>query len=195
MSRVLTVNVQQAKLKCRKLVLLTTMRNKSADMNPTGLNPMANISSLTLPHTCQTCTRCFTYYTFMPRNSPVSLMLSPAPIYRLGNMFIEVKKLQNLNVFLSIQLCSAGLLRMGRGNMDSALGPFSIAPKGTFPGQEPACQRRRCKSLPTQEMQESRIQSLGWEDPLEEAMATHSSIVAWRIPWTWTEESGGLNSP
>ena len=145
MSRVLTVNVQQAQLKCRKLVLLTTMRNKSADMNPTGLNPMANISSLTLPHTCQTCTRCFTYYTFMPRNSPVSLMLSPAPIYRLGNMFIEVKKLQNLNVFLSIQLCSAGLLRMGRGNVDSALGPFSIAPKGTFPGQEPACQRRRCK--------------------------------------------------
>ena len=146
MSRVLTVNVQQAKLKCRKLVLLTTMRNKSTDMNPTRLNPMANISNLTLPHTCQTCTRCFTYYTFMPRNSPVSLMLSPAPIYRLGNMFIEVKKLQNLNVFLSIQLCSAGLLRMGRGNVDSALGPLSIAPKGTFPGQEPACQCRRCKS-------------------------------------------------
>ena len=36
------------------------------------------------------------------------------------------------------------------------------------------------KSLP--EMQEARIQSLGWEDPLEEAMATHSSVTAWRIP-------------
>ena len=35
-------------------------------------------------------------------------------------------------------------------------------------------------------------QSLGWEDPLEEGMATHSSIVAWRIPWT--EEPGGLQS-
>ena len=34
------------------------------------------------------------------------------------------------------------------------------------------------------------IQSLGWEDPLKEGMATHSSILAWRIPWT--EESGGL---
>ena len=34
------------------------------------------------------------------------------------------------------------------------------------------------------------IQSLGWEDPLEEGTATHFSILAWRIPWT--EESGGL---
>ena len=34
--------------------------------------------------------------------------------------------------------------------------------------------------------------SLGWEDPLEEGMATHYSILAWRIPWT--EEPGGLNS-
>ena len=34
--------------------------------------------------------------------------------------------------------------------------------------------------------------SLGWEDPLEEGMATHSSILAWRIPWT--EDPGGLQS-
>ena len=34
------------------------------------------------------------------------------------------------------------------------------------------------------------VQSLGWKDPLEEGMATHSSILAWRIPWT--EEPGGL---
>ena len=34
------------------------------------------------------------------------------------------------------------------------------------------------------------IQSLGWEDPLEEEMATHSYILAWKIPWT--EEPGGL---
>ena len=33
-------------------------------------------------------------------------------------------------------------------------------------------------------MQESRVRSLAWEDPLEEGMATHSSILAWRIPWT-----------
>ena len=36
------------------------------------------------------------------------------------------------------------------------------------------------------------VQSLGWEDPLEEEMATHSSILAWRIPWT--EAPGGLQS-
>ena len=41
-----------------------------------------------------------------------------------------------------------------------------------------------------QKMQEMWIQSLGWEDPLEEGMATHSSILAWRIPRT--EEPGGL---
>ena len=40
--------------------------------------------------------------------------------------------------------------------------------------------------------QETWVQSLGWEDPLEEGMATHSSILAWRIPWT--EDPGGLQS-
>ena len=39
---------------------------------------------------------------------------------------------------------------------------------------------------------ETWVQSLRWEDPLEEGMATHSSILAWRIPWT--EEPGGLQS-
>ena len=49
------------------------------------------------------------------------------------------------------------------------------------------------KNLPTmQEMQGIQVQSLGQEDPLEEGMATHSSILAWRIPWT--EEPGGLQS-
>ena len=46
------------------------------------------------------------------------------------------------------------------------------------------------KSLPT--MQETWVQSLGQEDPLEKEMATHSSIPAWEIPWT--EEPGGLQS-
>ena len=44
--------------------------------------------------------------------------------------------------------------------------------------------------LPMQEMKETRVQSLGQEDPLEEEMATHSSTLAWRIPWT--KEPGGL---
>ena len=41
-------------------------------------------------------------------------------------------------------------------------------------------------------MQEMQVLSLGWEDPLEESVATHLSILAWRIPWT--EEPGGLQS-
>ena len=41
-------------------------------------------------------------------------------------------------------------------------------------------------------MQETRVQSLGQEDPLEKEMATHSNILAWEIPWT--EETGGLQS-
>ena len=44
------------------------------------------------------------------------------------------------------------------------------------------------KNLPV--MQETRVQSLGQEDPLEKGIANHSSILAWRIPWT--EEPGGL---
>ena len=41
-------------------------------------------------------------------------------------------------------------------------------------------------------IQENWVQSLGWEDPLEKEIATHSSVLAWRIPWT--EESGVLQS-
>ena len=41
-------------------------------------------------------------------------------------------------------------------------------------------------------MQETWVRSLGWEEPLEEGMASHSSILAWRLPWT--EEPGGLQS-
>ena len=49
---------------------------------------------------------------------------------------------------------------------------------------------QRLKCLPA--MQETWVQSLGWEDPLEKEMATHSRILAWRIPWM--EEPGGLQS-
>ena len=49
---------------------------------------------------------------------------------------------------------------------------------------------QRIKRLPA--MRGTQVRSLGWEDPLEKEMATHSSILAWRIPWT--EELGGLQS-
>ena len=46
------------------------------------------------------------------------------------------------------------------------------------------------KNPPT--VQEMQVQSLGWEDPLEKGMATHSSVLAWKVPWT--EDSGRLQS-
>ena len=49
------------------------------------------------------------------------------------------------------------------------------------------------ENLPTtQNTQETWVRSLGWEDPLEEGMATRSSTLTWRVPWT--EEPGGLQS-
>ena len=52
---------------------------------------------------------------------------------------------------------------------------------------------QQVKNLPAmQGVQETRVWSLGWEDPLEEEMATHSSILAWEIPGI--EEPGGLQS-
>ena len=53
---------------------------------------------------------------------------------------------------------------------------------------------QRVKHLPamqeTQLNQETQVRSLGWEDPFEKEMATHSNTLAWKIPWT--EEPGGL---
>ena len=49
------------------------------------------------------------------------------------------------------------------------------------------------KNLPA--MHETQVQSLGWEDPLEKDMATHSSVLAWRIPWTKELQSMGSQSP
>ena len=60
---------------------------------------------------------------------------------------------------------------------------FRLGLPSRFSGKESACQCRRRKK---------RVQSLGGEDPLKKEMATHSSIIAWEIPWT--EEPGRLQS-
>ena len=59
--------------------------------------------------------------------------------------------------------------------------------RNDFPGGSAVTNR-----LPVQKTQETQVQALGWEDPLEEEMATHSSILAWKIPRT--AEPGGLQS-
>ena len=48
------------------------------------------------------------------------------------------------------------------------------------------------KNLPAVQETQTQVWPLGWDDPPEEGMATHSSILAWRIPWT--EKPGGLQS-
>ena len=58
-----------------------------------------------------------------------------------------------------------------------------------FPGTSYGKKKKK-KNLPA--MQETEVWSLGWEDPQEKGMATHSSILAWRIPWT--EEPDGVQS-
>ena len=57
-----------------------------------------------------------------------------------------------------------------------------------YPSQGASLVAQMVKNLPA--MRETWVQSLGWENPLDEGMATHSSIFAWRIPWT--EEPGRL---
>ena len=61
---------------------------------------------------------------------------------------------------------------------------LSLAKYSNFPGGS------EVKHLPA--MQETRVSSLGWEDPVEKEMAIHSSVLAWKIPWT--EEPGRLQS-
>ena len=69
-----------------------------------------------------------------------------------------------------------------RGNYNVAYVKLQGFPSGSVVKNQPAMQ----------ETQETRVQFLDWEDPLEKGMATHSSILAWKIPWT--EEAGGLQS-
>ena len=68
------------------------------------------------------------------------------------------------------------------------LSPQAVCRNQKF-GASQVAQWQRIR-LTMQETQETQVRSLGWEDPLEKEMATHSSILAWEIPWT--EEPGGL---
>ena len=89
---------------------------------------------------------------------------------------IEPKSPTLLADALPTELCGKSIIFS-----DKVLGNLGFP--GGASGKEPALQCRR---------QRDSVRSLGWEDPLEEGMATHSSILAWRVPWT--EEPGGLQS-
>ena len=86
---------------------------------------------------------------------------------------------------------------VGKESACNAGDPGSIPGSGRSPGEGTghplqyswaSLLTQLVKNLPA--VQETWVQSLGWEDPLEKGMATHSSILAWRI--TWTEDPGRL---
>ena len=77
----------------------------------------------------------------------------------------------------------------GSDGKESACNAGDTVDVGLIPGLA-SLVAQRLKRLPA--MRETRVQSLGQEDPLEKEMATHSSILAWRIPWM--EEPGRLQS-
>ena len=84
-------------------------------------------------------------------------------------------------------------IRFKHFTVESSLGyPFLLFVLLYFPKSIPRASlvAPMVKNLPA--VRETWVQSLGWEDPLEKGMATHSSILAWRIPWT--EEPGELQS-
>ena len=121
--------------------------------------------------------------------------LAPAPLLR--DLKPEIADWQLTDFFGNLSTCKAdifqhplkkkedsngGLLNLHGKAHRQALATPPLRPR--FPGGSVV------KDLPT--MHETRVRSLGRENPLEKGMATHFSILAWRIPWT--EEPGGLQS-
>ena len=86
------------------------------------------------------------------------------------------------NCFLLSRLCSILSLK----GLLCNLCPSFKRSEGEIQPPKPSLVAQMVKKMPA--VQETQVRSLGWEDPLEEGMATHSSILAWRIPWT--EEPG-----
>ena len=105
---------------------------------------------------------------------------------------------QHANVWVCLYFKEATKARSPPATEDELYLPGIVIIKSIFISQlryEPYCARasliaQSVKNLPA--MQETRVRFLGREDPLEKEMATHSSILAWRIPWT--EEPGRLQS-
>ena len=120
------------------------------------------------------------YFGLFSRYNKISFILSPCLFYHfyfvselLGEGNEKKKKKKNVTVFASWSPCIHPSLW--------SLEMVCTLVRGFSSGSV-------VKNLPA--MQETWIQSLGRENPLEEGIATHSSILAWKIPWT--EEPGGL---
>ena len=122
-------------------------------------------------------------YPFSPKPHLLSRLphnIEPSSLYyRLGPFWLSI---------LNIAVCRCQLYQLEKSEVSKRKHQIIITIKITAL----KCNNGSVvKNLPAmQETKESQVQSLGQEDPLEEAMATHSSILVWKIPWT--EEFGGL---
>ena len=141
--------------------------------------------------------------TFLIENIPPH-PLSPHPPFNGHRPFYEksISPSKEIHIYLHM-LCTTGPCRGAREVLQHSepYDQLSVdhlhlgAPRGTqiqhvhnWIYSQVAQWQRIC--LPMKETRETRVRSPGWEDPLEEEMATHSSILAWKIPWT--EEPGRL---
>ena len=127
----------------------------------------------------------FLWWSHLHPSSQVS-----APRYGLPHLPLHPKLLLKLPdcMFSCLLRSSPGCLRGFQ--IPAQLCPVSFSFKPPLQFSRASLVAQRLKHLPA--MQETWVQSLGWEDPLEKEMATHSSILARRIPWM--EEPGGLES-
>ena len=120
--------------------------------------------------------------------SPRSATSKAGPVTCLGVGFLPGPTFHRSHLYCDIQsdfLSGICLVIQGLGLHTSTSGG-----PGFIPGQGTSLVAQMVKHLPT--MWETRVQSLGWEDLLEKAMATHSSTLAWKIPWM--DKPGRLQS-
>ena len=122
----------------------------------------------------------FLFYFLKKKKSfnPIQLSTKPTEFCRFWHTDSQVCIQGRINVY------KEGRERVKKRNTDYL---FCLSPSLVY---WPSLVVQTVKNLPA--MQETLVQSLGREDPLEKGMATHSSILAWRIPWT--EQPGGLQS-
>ena len=150
--------------------------HKSKRWLPLGRKAMTNIDSILKSR----------HITLLTKVHIVKDMIFPVVMYRCENWTIKEAKHQRIDTFES--WCWRRLLRIPRATRrwnQSIL--KKINPEYSLEGLMVA---QLVKNLPV--VQETWVRSPGQEDPLEKEMATHFSILAWRIPWT--EEPGGLQS-
>ena len=110
--------------------------------------------------------------------------------HRLGDLTTAVYFLTNLVIKVSAELVSFKMISLTRRWSIFPQHLYTVFTLGVPPGLRASLVAQMVKHLPA--TRETWVPSLGWEDPLEKEMASHSSTLAWKIPWM--EEPGGPQS-